>query len=204
MSQQPGWYPDGTGMLRYWDGTSWTEHVAGAPLQPAPASAPGRAPSKGMPTWGWVLLGTGVVAIVGGLVALGAAVMHAQRVPIDAAHAAVKTYDSAWRNADCDALAEATTVELRERLDYDDCDVFVADARDFDEANRNYTTEVLSSSLAHGEVEVKTSEAYIDEDGQATVSWVTYTVVEDGDGWRIDDILFADSDIAAPGGPQNA
>lgn len=44
---QPGWFPDpdGTpGRLRYWDGTTWTQHVMGAPGQPAasPATGPGR------------------------------------------------------------------------------------------------------------------------------------------------------------------
>lgn len=24
----PGWYPDGSGHQRYWDGTTWTEHSA--------------------------------------------------------------------------------------------------------------------------------------------------------------------------------
>lgn len=28
----PGWYPDGSGHQRYWDGTAWTEH--NAPLPP--------------------------------------------------------------------------------------------------------------------------------------------------------------------------
>lgn len=23
----PGWYPDGYGMLRWWDGAAWTQHV---------------------------------------------------------------------------------------------------------------------------------------------------------------------------------
>ena len=33
----PGWYPDGTGMQRWWDGTQWTENAA--PMQPpVPAS----------------------------------------------------------------------------------------------------------------------------------------------------------------------
>lgn len=32
----PGWYDDGHGALRWWDGTQWTEHVA----QPDPESSP--------------------------------------------------------------------------------------------------------------------------------------------------------------------
>jgi hypothetical protein len=204
MSQtKPGWYNDGTGWQRYWDGNGWTEHVASPPTQPAPASALPKS-RKGMPAWGWVLLASGVVVIVGGLAALGAAVMHAQKVPIVAAHAAIETYDSAWVEADCVALAEATTVALRKDLGYDDCDKFVADANDFDEANRNYTTKILSSSLTHGEVKVKTSEAYITEDGTPTVSWVTYTLVKDREAWRIDQIAYAESDVATPGGVQDA
>ena len=31
----PGWYDDGTGTQRWWDGSAWTEHV-----QPAPHDAP--------------------------------------------------------------------------------------------------------------------------------------------------------------------
>lgn len=37
MTNQPaGWYPDGIGATRYWDGNAWTEHVQ-QPAQPAPA-----------------------------------------------------------------------------------------------------------------------------------------------------------------------
>ena len=34
----PGWYPDGTGNMRWWDGTMWTEHrqPQQPPLPPAP------------------------------------------------------------------------------------------------------------------------------------------------------------------------
>jgi hypothetical protein len=35
-----GWFPDGSGQLRYWDGSAWTQHVAPM-VQPAVAPAPG-------------------------------------------------------------------------------------------------------------------------------------------------------------------
>jgi hypothetical protein len=37
----PGWYDDGAGATRWWDGTAWTDHVQGAETA-APAPASGR------------------------------------------------------------------------------------------------------------------------------------------------------------------
>ncbi len=36
----PGWYPDANGQQRWWDGTAWTDHVAG-PVAPQPAYGSG-------------------------------------------------------------------------------------------------------------------------------------------------------------------
>ncbi len=52
MSIPAGWYDDGSGAQRWWDGTGWTEHIAD-PTPPTPAyepvaqdvSAPAAAPS---------------------------------------------------------------------------------------------------------------------------------------------------------------
>jgi uncharacterized protein DUF2510 len=49
---QPGWYPDpsGSGAVRWWDGTSWTQHVQApsAPVAPAqPVATPGGHPASG-------------------------------------------------------------------------------------------------------------------------------------------------------------
>lgn len=34
-----GWYPSEHGMLRYWDGTAWTDHYAPKPASVDPSSA---------------------------------------------------------------------------------------------------------------------------------------------------------------------
>lgn len=47
MTTPAGWYDDGSGRLRWWDGTAWTEHTMQAPPaapRPDPAPAPDPAP----------------------------------------------------------------------------------------------------------------------------------------------------------------
>jgi hypothetical protein len=39
-----GWFPDGSGQLRYWDGAAWTQHVAPM-VQPAAPQAPVQSPA---------------------------------------------------------------------------------------------------------------------------------------------------------------
>jgi len=46
----PGWYPDGSGQLRWWDGTVWTQHTApGDPQQQAQQQAAPAAPQPTSP-----------------------------------------------------------------------------------------------------------------------------------------------------------
>ncbi|MFS0714234.1 DUF2510 domain-containing protein [Microbacterium sp. 2P01SA-2] len=44
-STPPGWYDDGHGSLRWWDGSQWTEHTH-APVEAAPAPQPEAAPQE--------------------------------------------------------------------------------------------------------------------------------------------------------------
>ena len=50
-----GWYPSEHGMLRYWDGTAWTDHYAPIPAGVNPSSATGR--------WRGQVIGTVAVAL---------------------------------------------------------------------------------------------------------------------------------------------
>ena len=195
-----GWYDDGHGTQRWWDGADWTEHVVTA----APEAPPTSGKRKGMPVWGWVLLATGVFLFVGAVVAGGLLAVAEHRKPAAAAAAVLDTYDSAWVNADCDALEEATTDALRADWGYDDCTVFVADAKDFDEGSRDYQTTISSTVSANGHLTVVTKESYTDVDGKEYTDDVTYTLIKDGDAWRIDSIHFAGNDEAGNSGTENA
>lgn len=144
-----------------------------------------------MPSWGWLLIGVGVFGLIGILAAIAIPVALNKIGPITEAKAAIDTYDSAWVNADCHELAEATTKAMREDWGYDDCSVFVSEAKDFDEANRDYQTTVVSTDYSDGRVAVVTEESYTDVDGEDYLDRVTYTVIKDGEAWKIDAIDFA-------------
>ncbi len=47
MTTPAGWYDDGSGRQRYWDGTQWTEHFA--PAAPPPPTAPAAPPPPTAP-----------------------------------------------------------------------------------------------------------------------------------------------------------
>jgi len=51
-----GWYPSEPGMLRYWDGTAWTDHYAPTPTGVDSSSATGRRRAQ--------VVGTVAVALV--------------------------------------------------------------------------------------------------------------------------------------------
>lgn len=68
MSASPGWYPQGDGSLRFWDGSAWTEHRASA-APPAQPTGPRRGPAAAERKSSWIKTRT-AVGIGSGLLGL--------------------------------------------------------------------------------------------------------------------------------------
>ena len=71
-----GWYDDGSGRQRYWDGAAWTEHFAptpdpAAPAAPTPdlATSPTVAPARSQRTRVIVIAGALALLVIGGVAA---------------------------------------------------------------------------------------------------------------------------------------
>lgn len=124
MTQTPaGWYDDGRGALRYWDGSAWTEHVHQTPAPAVPvASAPSTPQQRGgnVPAWVWWASGAVLALLLVAVVTL--TIFTAMKPnPERDARAAWDAYDAAWSSADCDALWEVTTEAFREEQGYLTC-----------------------------------------------------------------------------------
>ncbi len=103
---EPGWYSDGTGGNRWWDGERWWD-APPAPVPPAPvppAPQPGRA---GLSRRRAVLAGIGAVVLVG--VGLGAWALTRPGGPEGTPEAVVQELVDAQLAGDCAAVEAVTT-----------------------------------------------------------------------------------------------
>lgn len=116
-----GWYDDGHGQLRWWDGSRWTEHTAPPAVtqpvrpQPRPAARPAAelTPVKRSKLV-WILpLVMVLTALIGGV--LGAVSVGAV-TDTDPAEQAYAGFLQAERTRDCDLLEDVTTPGFRDRL----------------------------------------------------------------------------------------
>jgi len=181
MTLAPGWYDDGRGELRWWDGAQWTEHVA-APdpetadgVEPAPpreladgAESPAGYPgseggafvsaTEGRKSRLWV------VWVVAGVVLLGIVITLAVLVPMlfltrASGGASPQPVVTEYSAADEDAAADA--VELYDQaLQTEDCDAFFA-----------ATTEAYRALY-----ETTDCDTFLERAGQFNESFDDYTV----------------------------
>jgi hypothetical protein len=143
----PGWYADGHGAMRWWDGSTWTEHVASPEDGETPALAAAAAeprasdaqpnvepdPPKSRLWIVWLVLGVTVLGIVAALAVLLSVLVAARSTqdsePVseadeEAAVDAVNAYAESLLTGDCDVFLATTTEDYRTVLEIPDCDTF--------------------------------------------------------------------------------
>lgn len=129
-----GWYDDGHGQLRWWDGSQWTAHTAPLaqqtvqqPTAPRPAAAAGGPLVEVKKSkLGWILAIVLVLAAVIGALIGGAAgaALGGDTAPLKRTYA---QYLLAERNQDCEALEQVTGQSFRDELfDYMSCEEWAA------------------------------------------------------------------------------
>lgn len=155
MTTAPGWYDDGHGALRWWDGAQWTEHVAAPDAEPAngadatgegetavlpPLSTyPGGYPGAAYPTDGGAFIsateprksGLWIVWVVLGVILLGAVIALSVLVPMLFMNAAsgggASPQPTTGEYSEADQQAAIEAVELYdEAYQTADCDAFMA------------------------------------------------------------------------------
>lgn len=199
MTVPTGWYDQGDGTQRYWDGIAWTEHTAPAsptrtpaggqfattlaapPLaQPSgyaalPSAAPAAAPRKRV--WPWVLgIVGGVLLLIIGLAVWGVmAFVGVVKGPVDT----VNDFENAVESGDCSAMEATVTSSLLASSGWEDCEVFKSDAESLSPSAFNAN----NSSIVNGAATV-TAEIRYTGDTAAYVG--TYTLIKQGGDWRVD------------------
>lgn len=106
----PGWYPTPDGRQRYWDGSQWTQHLAG----PNPAQVP--LPPKKGGALKWVLIGLGIFFVLGlgSCIAFIAAVGNDTSTAFESISAELETGDAPSETPD--APQEAALVVTAQKL----------------------------------------------------------------------------------------
>lgn len=186
-----GWYDDGRGQLRWWDGQRWTEHTAPlvrqGPPQPVAPQRPQQARPQELKQVGrsklvWILPAVLVAAaLIGGLLGAVAGSTFADTDPLERTYA---DFVAAERSGDCVALTQVTTRGFREDLT--------------DDVTEDFDCAAWRSQLSRREGSAKWGMRFgplgilvVDERtaslGSISKDSVTYMMVREDGRWKIDE-----------------
>lgn len=185
-----GWYDDGHGRLRWWDGSRWTEHTA--PLTPGPSAQPRQQPAPaarptpelvpvGKSRLVWILpLVLVLAALVGGLLGALAADGISDTDPVEETYA---SFLRAERTRDCALLERVTTPGFREDLVDDSVDGYTCEEW---LAQPSARRSDLTWAMRVGPFGILVVEEQSVTPGLRPVS-VTYYVVRRDGRWQLDE-----------------
>lgn len=187
MTTPQGWYDDGSGRQRWWDGTAWTEHFA-------PAAAPAVTPAAATPHPGnrlaliiGAVAGGLILVIIAVLVVLSATGAFLPKTPGQA----VITFNEGWDPIDCSKVQASVTEKFFDE-NYGTCDEFAQFAQDFKKSvPGEYKVTVNTTDIDGTNATVRTSETYRSE-GSPRIDILDYTLVLVEDRWRISSIELVD------------
>lgn len=185
-----GWYDDGSGTMRFWDGTAWTDHVAPKAIaQPAvlpyaaqhmPAPTPG--PAKKSRVGLYVGLGIGgvLLLVIVGVVALLLVVRNATSGPRDAFDDVLE----AWQDKDCEAEyavllesteADASAADYCATADYSWVDTY-----------QDWEVDVTGVQVENATATVTTTEDYFDTElGESVTETWEYSFERVDGSWYL-------------------
>jgi hypothetical protein len=111
QSTPPGWYDDGAGARRWWDGAAWTSHVAEAANGPRVETPPqAKASRRGL----WLGLGIGGGALALAIAAVIVALVVVPQLSRPSVADAISAYNDAWIDGDCAQYVALSTPSLQE------------------------------------------------------------------------------------------
>lgn len=180
-----GWYNDGSGRERYWDGYGWSGQAEALPGFPATLTPP---PQRRI--WPRVLTGSLAVAVllIGGAVLITQVNQAAQAsVAKDAAEEAVRGLNNAVSHKDCDAMFATTTARLRTELNVATCAYFTGYVTSTITPRDLYDLSIDDVTVAAGlqrAVVETTQTAYLAGGVQGPAG--TYELVNEDGAWLVD------------------
>ena len=181
MSETPaGWYDDGSGRQRWWDGRAWA-------AEPAPERG-ARA------TWPWIL---GGALLAAALLGLGGTVLVLNTAGSPASEAlapvgplepreVVLAYYQAHETKDCDLFVSVTTEQFREEIELPDCEAFLHNL-EVSGPTGDGENSITAVREEDGAVTVHTEET-VDLDGELLAFSMEYYLVAENGVWRIDQV----------------